>query len=443
MKSNINKIYRTFKLYIENTSWIILGKILQLSLGVLTSIIVARYLGPENFGILAYALSLVSIFSVLGHMGLSGFIVREIVIHPNSEKEILGTALALKASGFFVGFIFFCCFIFSTERIKNIEFWVLMICASSLLVKPAEVFNFWFEAFTKAKYTTIAQGMSLVATSFLQVLLVLLNSSIIFFAFTSLFQGICSTLILLFFYNKTTTISIWTWTLSLLKAKQLMSQTWFIFLGSIFGMIYLKIDQMMIKWLISTKDVGIYAIAANISEIWYFLPAAIVSSFFPKLLEIHTSKPQIYKRRMCQILDLLFCIALFICIITSIMAKPMINFLYGSLYQASGTILIIHIWASPFIFMRALLSKWILIENVPIFSLITQGSGAITNIGFNLILIPKYSGTGAAIATLIAYAVASYFSLLFHKKTRPIFWMMSCACAAPILYVYKFILKKP
>ena len=65
--------------------------------------------------------------------------------------------------------------------------------------------------------------------------------------------------------------------------------------------------------------------------------------------------------------------------------------------------------------MRAAFSKWILIEDTLFFSLITQGLGALANVGLNLLLIPRQGGIGAAVATLLSYATASYFSLFFYK----------------------------
>ncbi len=126
--------------------------------------------------------------------------------------------------------------------------------------------------------------------------------------------------------------------------------------------------------------------------------------------------------------------ALSLAVFVSFIANDLILFLYGAEYETAGNILSIHIWAGIFIFMRALFSKWIIIENVLMFSLITQGFGALTNMVLNFILIPQYGVYGAAIATLISYAMASYFVLAFYAKTRDIFWMMTKAFFAPSRY---------
>jgi Na+-driven multidrug efflux pump len=92
-----------------------------------------------------------------------------------------------------------------------------------------------------------------------------------------------------------------------------------------------------------------------------------------------------------------------------------------------------------FIFMRAGLSRWILIENALYFSLLTQGLGALSNVILNYFLIPVYGGQGAAWATLVSYAVASFFAVFLYPRTRPVFWLMLRALFAPVRYPLRFL----
>ena len=85
--------------------------------------------------------------------------------------------------------------------------------------------------------------------------------------------------------------------------------------------------------------------------------------------------------------------------------------------------------------MRAAFSKWILIENALVFSLVTQGAGAVVNVALNYFMIPKFGVTGAAYATLLSYAFASFFSLALYPKTRPVFFMM----VKSFLFVFRYI----
>jgi len=198
----------------------------------------------------------------------------------------------------------------------------------------------------------------------------------------------------------------------------------------------------MLSQMTTDTIVGIYSVAVRLSEVWYFIPIAIVSSFFPSLLKAKAQGIEIYHSKLQKIYDLLVYIALILAIPITFLGTPFIKLLYGDAYEEAGQILSIHIWASVFIFMRSLLSKWLIAENLFVFSFVTHTSGAVVNILLNLILIPQLGGIGAAIATLISYATASYFSLFLNSKTWDMAMMMTKALIVPIRNINSLITKK-
>lgn len=428
-----------YKYYLSNTSWIMAEKFFNLSIAFLVTIFVARYLGPEQFGMLSYAISLVSLFAIVGHMGLSGLVIREIVKKPNEIDTTLGTTFFLKLFGIIIGFALLVLFTFLSEDIGSSEFWILIIVALSVLFQPFSVINFWFSSQVQAKYISLSSVIALLVSSVFKILLIISSVSVVLFAYANLLQSLIVAIFLIYFYKKHATVLIKSWKFSFTRAKELLSQGWMIFLGSIFAIIYLKVDQVMLKWLIGSEEVGVYSVASTLSEGWYFIPIAIVSSLFPKLIKLRETDERQFNKRLQKIFDLLFILAFFVAMLVTLFASPIILLFFGEEYISSATILTIHIWAALFIFMRAAFSKWILIEGALMFSLITQGLGAVANVGLNFLLIPHYEGIGAAYATLISYAMASYISLLLYKKTRPIFWMMSKAMISPIRYPLVYI----
>lgn len=435
MINKLKTFYKRIQIYLANTSWIMAEKIAVMGLAFAVTVVLARYLGPEQFGILAYAISLVSLFAVAGQVGLSGLVVRELVKDPENKNTIMGTSFVLKGLGYLIGFSLVLTTAFLTEPFGSVEFWVLLIIAFSLIFKPLDVIDFWFQSFLQAKYIAISATVAAVISSALKLLLVFLGAQLVLFAVASLIQAVIGAILLISFFVTKSKLKVTDWQFSKDKAKELFSQGWVVFLGSIFAVIYLKVDQVMLKWLVGTEEVGIYALAASLSEAWYFVPAAIVASFFPKLIKLKQESPKQYHHRLQQLFDFLFVIALVVAVLVTLLAQPIISTLFGEAYLGAIPILVVHIWAALFIFMRAAFSKWILIENVLMFSLITQGLGALANVALNFWLIPLYGGLGAAYATLFAYAMASYIALLFHTKTRVVSFMMTKSFFAPIRYI--------
>jgi O-antigen/teichoic acid export membrane protein len=428
-------IYQKEKKYLHNTLWIMGDKITSLAVGFLVTIVIARYLGPENFGIYSYAISVASLFAAAGHMGLSGLVVREIVQKPDKRRVILGSTLGLKFIGMAVGYLFLITYAIVFEGLSNIEFAVLVVAGAALLFRPFDIVDFWFEAFVQARYVTIARLTGLVFSSAIKLLFVFLGLNVVYLVGANLIGVITVAFALVVIYKLKANLKIQEWIFSWNKAKELFRQGWIIYLSSICAVIYLKVDLVMLRWLLGPESVGVYSVAAQLSETWYFVSTAIVASFFPKLIKLKEENPNLFKIRLQQLFDLLFIIALGVAILMSLLSKWIIILFFGVNYIESAAVLVIHIWGALFIFMRAAFSKWILIENALVFSLITQGSGALLNIALNYFLIPSYGVQGAAYATLISYSFASFFSLLLFKKTRPIFVMM----LRSVFSIFKYI----
>ncbi len=434
---NFREIYYRLKRYLHNILWIISDKITTLVIGFFVTVLVARYLGPENFGLYSYAISTAAIFSAAGHMGLSGLVVLEIVKKPDVRGETIGTTLGLKFIGMGAGYLLLLVYAVLFEGFHSVEFMLIAIAGAVLLLNPFQVLDFWFQAFLQAKYLTYARLAAVLITSALKIAFVLLAANVIYFVGANLIQSMIVCIVLILFYKKTATLPLSEWKFNWTRAKELFGQGWLVYLGSIFAVVNVKVDQVMLKWLDGAESVGIYAVAAQLSETWYFVPAAIVTSFFPKLIQLHDDNRSEFNRRFQQLLDLLFGLALIVALVMMFVAGPVIQLFFGDHYLESADVLVIHVWAGLFIFMRAAFSKWILIENALMFSLLTQGLGALVNVVLNVFLIPSYGVIGAAYATLISYAFSSFISLALYSKTRPIFIMMAKSFLSPLTYFYR------
>jgi O-antigen/teichoic acid export membrane protein len=316
--------------------------------------------------------------------------------------------------------------------------WVLITAGISLFFRPFETLNIWFHSQTNSKYSVYARSGASLIISIVNLALIACSASIILFSITYSLEIALTALILCIIYSRTGG-HISAWRANCQKAKKLLSQSWILILSGFFSLVYLKVDQIMLRWMIGAAEVGIYSVAVNLSEVWYFLPTAITLSVYPTLLEEKRNHEDGYLSKIQKTFDVLFLLSLSVALMVSVVAKPSIQLLYGDAFLKSSYVLMIHIWAGVFIFMRALISRIILIENLLVFSLMTHLAGAIVNVVLNLLLINKYASYGAAVATLLAYATASYFSLFFHLRTRPYAIMMSLSILAPVRLLRKLI----
>lgn len=199
-------------------------KIFTFILSLIVSVFVARYLGPEDFGILSYAISLSSLFAIATHMGLSGLSVRELVNNPKDHKEIMGTIFGIKFAAGIIAMAAFLIFIFITGDKNEIEFWVLLIVSGTILLQPFEVIDFWFQSKVKAKYSSIVRVIGSVSLSVIKIILVVLGARLLAFAAASLFQSLLIAFLFLFFFIKKAELPLKSLYFKFSKAKKLLGQ---------------------------------------------------------------------------------------------------------------------------------------------------------------------------------------------------------------------------
>ena len=57
-------------------------QVLRILAGLFVGIYVARFLGPEQFGVYSYAAAFVALFGAIARLGLDGIVVRDLVNNP-------------------------------------------------------------------------------------------------------------------------------------------------------------------------------------------------------------------------------------------------------------------------------------------------------------------------------------------------------------------------
>jgi PST family polysaccharide transporter len=215
---------------------------------------------------------------------------------------------------------------------------------------------------------------------------------------------------------------ITSWRSTKKRAVRLLGQGWPVIFSGLAIMVYMRLDMVMLKMMKGDYAVGLYAAATRVSEVWYFIPMAIVSSVSPAIMRAKDN-PDLFYSRLRKLFSLM---TLSACVIGSIMAlasHAIIRLLYSSSYSGASSVLAVHIWASIFVFLGVAQSPWNLAKDMLKFSLYWTALGAVINIAMNLYLIPKYSAMGAAISTVVSYAVAGVFANILSARTRPIFYM--------------------
>ena len=195
--------------------------------------------------------------------------------------------------------------------------------------------------------------------------------------------------------------------------------------------LYLRIDVVMLRSLAGVEAAGIYAAAVRISELWYFVPLALASSLLPEILRSRADGPAAYARKLQQFYDLNAAVALTAAALTALIAGQIVAWAYGPAFAAAAAVLRWHAWAAVFVFLGVVRGQFLVNENLGWFYFGATGTGAVLNIALNFWLIPLNGPLGAAQATLVSYAVASWLSSWFSPAVRATAVMQSRALLIP------------
>ncbi|MEB3421677.1 flippase [Salipiger marinus] len=421
-----------FRRYFKNSAWIMADSLVSNGFSLFVLALVARTLGPEEYGAYAYVFSLALLFSVVGQMGLDGLMTRELIAKPDLEAQTLGTVGGMRFAGYLFGAISCLIYGFWMPGHSSVEKKLFVAAFFFILLTPGPlIIENWFRSRLEARFASMARIAGTILGGMMKIGVISLGFGVVWVGVAQALSVLVIAAVSVSLYLWRGGLSLCKWELSLHRAKELFSESWMIFLGSIMAMVYLKIDLVMLRWWTGVETVAIYAIAARISEVFYFVPAALVATFFPRLIQLREISREAFEGRLQIFLALLTGIAYAIMIGIALFSPVLVVMLFGEAYASAVPVLLIHMFAMPFVFMRYAFSRWILIEKLAMFSLLTQGTGAAANVLLNVLLIPPLGMSGAALATVISYAAASYLALLLSRRTRPVFAMMTRALAAP------------
>ena len=412
----------------SNAGWLVAERVLSGVLAITVTAAVARHLGPTQFGVLSFALSAVLLFATLWTLGLSGLVVRELVREPGREAELLGTVMGLRIAGGIVALAAVLALVAVLGRDDITRVAVVILMVGVLALYTFDGIDYWLQAGVRSRHAVIARSLALAVASVVNVALIVIDGPLLAFAAAAALEYALGGMLLVVAYVRLGGHPA-RWQFRISTARALLTASWPLILSGVANAINLRVDQLMLGTMSGSDAVGTYAAAARLSEVWYFVPAAIAASVFPAMVRAHTGDRPSFDRWMTRLYDLMIALALPIAIVVSLLAGPLVAVLFGPEFEASGPILAVHVWAGPFVFLGAALSRWLIAEDRLKFSLARHGAGAVVNVALNLVLIPLYGGAGAAIATLVSYAVASFGACLLY----PPLWGQARAMAVALL----------
>lgn len=383
---------------VKNAAWIIACKIVQAILGVIVTMLSARFLGPSGYGIINYAASVVAFVAPVMQLGLNSTLVQEFIHAPEKEGETLGTALVMSlCSGILciIGVIAFSMVANHGEKVT------VLVCAlySLLLVFQAlEISQYWYQAKLKSKYTSIVMLLAYVLISAYRIILLASGGSIYLFAVSQAIDYMLISVALLVIYNKLGGQKL---AFSFASAKRMFAKSKYYIIPNLMVSIFANTDKVMLQLMLGEETTGFYSAALGSITMTGFVYSAIIDSARPSIFESQKISENSFEKNVIRLYSVIIYLSLLQSLLMTIFAPLIIKILYGSQYGPSVNVLRLAVWYTTFAYIGSVRNIWILAKDKQKYLWILNLSGALMNVVLNFVLIPVLGMSGAALASLI------------------------------------------
>lgn len=417
-----------------NTGWLFADKILRMGVGLLVMAWVARYLGPDQFGIYNYAVAFVALFSAVSTLGLNQIVVRDIVRDPASTDETLGTSFILKLIGGTAALLVSVGAVTLLRPTDSLTRWLVGIIAAGLIVQSFDTIDYWFQSQIQSKYTVYARSTAFFSANLGKIVLILMKAPLIAFACVALAEvAIGAAGMIVVHAMQGRALKHWRWNTA--RARHLLNESRPLIVSGVVILIYMRVDQVMLGELATNRDVGNYSAAVQLVEAWYFIPMMICASLFPVIVESRKLEKTVYEARIQRLYDLMIWIAIGLAVLVSVSSRWIVALLFGPEYSGTAPVLSLQAWMATAVFFGVARQQWLTSEGYLKDAIHIEVAAVLLNVGANMILIPIYGAVGAALASLITAFLANFIVSVYSRPIRQSMKMYLVSLLLPLRFV--------
>jgi len=377
----------------------------------------ARILGARNFGKIGFAQAVVLYFMLIGNLGLSVLGVREVARDKDKIEKYASNIISLRLALALFSFILLLGFTVLINKSAEIKY--LIIFYGFSLFSSALLVEWLFQGIERMEFIGISRVLNRIFYAASVLLVVKSSSQLLLIPYLWLGGALVAAGFLFYIFAKHFGRISLRFDLPLWKSLVTRALP----MGAAFIMIqiYYNFDILMLGFMKGEEVVGWYNAAYKlIFLVLAFIPI-FINVIFPLMSKYHKESPEKLEILISSSTRLLSTVALPLGIGGTLLARPIMGFLYGESFSPGIIGFQILIWSVVIIYMRCTYEQSFLAcdqEKRYLFGVVL---GAATNIGLNIVLIPYFSLTGAAIATVISEFVFSsymfsYFRIVSRRK---------------------------
>lgn len=400
-----------------NALWLIGGKVYQMIVNLVVSMLMARYLGPANYGLINYAASFTALFTSICTLGINSILVNELLQKPQEQGTILGSAIGLRlcSSGLCVATIVALAWALNPTEPTTVQ--VVLIYSTTLIFQSFDCLNYWYQSNLQSKTAAIIASVGYTAATIYKIYLLVTAKSVQWFAASHVVEFALVAVLLAVSYCKSKD-RLQPLRFSARTGKALLKNSYHFILSGLMVALYGQMDKIMIKAMLNDTAVGYYSAAVAICSMWPFVLQAVIDSAKPVIiLKFNTSREAFETNLICLYGTIIY-VSLAAAGMITLLSKYIILILYGEAYLGARTALCIVCWYTVFSYLGVARSIWLVPQGMQKYEKYIAASGAVCNLLLNAVLIPAWGINGAALATLITQFFTNFIVGFFIGDIR-------------------------
>ncbi|MFA6553697.1 MAG: flippase [Patescibacteria group bacterium] len=385
----------------KNVFFLSLSDIISKVIGLFYLVIIARYLGAGNYGILMFASAFVEICNIALDLGLSVILIREVAKDEGKMNTYVNNIISLKiilaiCTAIVVGII-----LSFTGYGRDMNVIITIMLITTVIGSITSIFSSIFQAFNKMQFVAIGKILATLLTFAGGLLLVKIQGSVIGFSYLYLLTSMTLFAISVFFYRTYMKGRIALY-FDTKFWKDILRLALPFTLSIIFVVVYYRVGSIMLKMYRSYEEVGYYNAAYNFIFSINFIPTIIISAIFPIMSKLYVESRELLLSMFRYSFKFLVMIAIPLGVGTTLVADKIITLIYGPDFTSAILCLKILIWSLVIMFLNITFSNLLNVVNRQKVVAYTTFFTVLFNVAANFYAIPKYGITGASVANVLS-----------------------------------------
>ncbi|MBH0122999.1 flippase [Rhodococcus sp. CX] len=419
----------------SNGIWASLQQVCNLLFVGLLSVILARTLPVEDFGVYSYAMSLAGLGIAIGLAGLYGLAIKR---YSESREPGTVTCSIIIVREATVAFYFVALLGFMGSTATSVdEFLLVALAAVAVFGRVLDAPELWYQARLNARKPALAKIIVAAVFFAAKCTALWLGSGvtvIVALYVAELFAGSVAVLVC---YRRDVTSGRAFAVPGARDVVDLWKRSSPLLISGIAQQVNLRASLIVVQILVGATGVAMFAVSQRVMDVCLALPMAYMTATFPALLEARrkdrdSGGGSAYRDRLQRSFDGALWAGIAIAVLLYVLADVVVVTAFGAEYEDAAALLRIQALAVPFMFMSSVLSKWIIAEGNLWISVGRHWLGAVATVALCLLLVPKWGAVGAAWASTASYVMSVYLFTFLSRSTWPVAVQMSRAWMAPV-----------